>query len=94
MLCGVTDLLDSGGYGIRPFTVAVPEAAVGLTLFLGCLRPLPLAQVASSATGSAPIAPTRFCACVILSERSESNCEAATNTVSRNLGAKVRLRSG
>ncbi len=33
--------------------VAVPEAAVGLTLILGCLRPRPLAQVASSATGSA-----------------------------------------
>ena len=40
---------------LRP--VAVPEKAFGLTLFLGLFRPLPLAQLASSATGSACIAP-------------------------------------
>ena len=44
---------------VTQIPVAVPEAAIGLSLVLGCLRPLPLAQVASSATGSAPIAPLR-----------------------------------
>ena len=36
--------------------VAVPGTLVGVNAFLVC-RPLPLAQVASSATGGAPIAP-------------------------------------
>ena len=36
--------------------VAVPGTLVGANAFLVC-RPLPLAQVASSATGGAPIAP-------------------------------------
>ena len=46
---------DFESASLRP--VAVPEKAYGLTLFLGLFRPLPLAQLASSATGSAHIAP-------------------------------------
>jgi len=46
---------DFESASLRP--VAVPEKAFGLTLFLGLFRPLPLAQLASSAAGSARIAP-------------------------------------
>ena len=41
-----------------PVPVAVPGTLVGANAFLVC-RPLPLAQVASSATGGAPIAPPK-----------------------------------
>ena len=46
---------DFESASLRP--VAVPEKAFGLALFLGLFRPLPLAQLATSATGSARIAP-------------------------------------